>query len=391
LNYLAEILAFNNWIEFNSNINKSDVCLWHALMAMANRFGWKEFNVPISVLTLKSKLNRSSIYRSRNKLKQLGLIEFTERSGNQCSVYKINSITKIYDRNTAKIKIQNDTQIKTTKIVQCDTKCVKQSDTQQETRCGIQIVQCDTKCVKQSDTQQETRCGTQNDTKNEIIKIVSQYDTQNDTQNEISEFVSQYDTQSGTQSGTQSETIHKTKNQKREKENPLKGVKEKEIAKNAKSVLSPENKRGELCAKIKLVSSRQANKHARFRKETKPVLFQANKRGELCAKIKPVLFQENNRKDSYGEFSNVLLSAGEVDKLGTRLGKTAEGYINYMSCYLESSGKKYKSHYATILSWLAKDKLEAMRKREETKISRPSYDLAEYERISLASFRRMRC
>jgi hypothetical protein len=337
-------------------------------MAMANRFGWKEFNVPISVLTLKSKLNRSSIYRSRNKLKQLGLIEFTERSGNQCSVYKINSIAKIYDRNTAQIKIQNDTQIKTTKIVQCDTKCVKQSD-----------------------TQQETRCGTQNDTKNEITKIVSQYDTQNDTQNEISEFVSQYDTQSGTQSGTQSETIHKTKNQKREKENPLKGVKEKEIAKNAKSVLSPENKRGELCAKIKLVSSRQANKHARFRKETKPVLFQANKRGELCAKIKPVLFQANNRKDSYGEFSNVLLSAEEVDKLGTRLGKTAEGYINYMSCYLESSGKKYKSHYATILSWLAKDKLEAMRKREETKISRPSYDLAEYERISLASFRRMRC
>ena len=69
MNYLKEILAFENWKRFNSAINKSDIGLWYTLMAIANRFNWEEFTVPISTLILESRLNQSAIYRARNKLK----------------------------------------------------------------------------------------------------------------------------------------------------------------------------------------------------------------------------------------------------------------------------------------------------------------------------------
>jgi len=41
---------------------------------MANRFYWKEFNVPMLTLLSESKLTKNDLYKSRNKLKQL-LIE----------------------------------------------------------------------------------------------------------------------------------------------------------------------------------------------------------------------------------------------------------------------------------------------------------------------------
>ncbi len=196
MNYLAEILAFNNWIRYNSGINKSDICLWHALMYMANRFYWKEFNVPMLTLLSESKLTKNDLYKSRNKLKQFGLLEFKERGGNKSTIYKMNS-------------------------------------------------------------------------------VVSLYDTQN---------VTQIITQDMTQSMAQNVNILKTRNKKPETRNKKEIIKEK-----------------------------------------------------------------------FGEFENVLLSADELQKLKSKLGTEAESYIERLSSYIASSGKKYKSHYATILSWTQKD------------------------------------
>lgn len=196
MNYLAEILAFNNWIRYNSGINKSDICLWHALMYMANRFHWKEFNVPMLTLLSESKLTKNDLYKSRNKLKQFGLLDFKERGGNKSTIYKMNSVVSLY--------------------------------------------------------------GTQSDT--------------------------QMITQDMTQSMTQNVNILKTRNEKRETRNKKEIVKEK-----------------------------------------------------------------------FGEFENVLLSTEEFQKLKLKLGDETENYIERLSSYIESSGKKYKSHYATILSWTQKD------------------------------------
>lgn len=201
MNYLSEILAFNNWIRYNSAITKSDICLWHSLMSMANRFAWKEFTSPILTLLSESKLTKNEFYKSRNKLKQFGLIDFKERGGNKATVYKVNSVVSLYEK-------QNQTQIMT-----------------------------------------------------------------------------QSDTQIDTQTVTQNVNINKTKNQKPKTRN------KKEI-----------------------------------------------------------------NKESFGEFENVRLSEQELSKLKTRFGEDANSYIERLSNYISSSGKRYKSHYATILTWAENDK-----------------------------------
>lgn len=61
-------------------------------------------------------------------------------------------------------------------------------------------------------------------------------------------------------------------------------------------------------------------------------------------------------KKQFGEFENVFLSEQEFDKLQTRFGEEANSYIERLSNYIASSGKRYKSHYATILTWAEKDK-----------------------------------
>ena len=213
MNYLKEILTFENWLDYNSAINKSDIRLWYTLMFTANRFNWKEFSIPISALMFKSKLSKNDVYRSRNKLKQMGLIDFKERNGNQCAIYKINSCISVF----------------------------------------------------------ETQAGTQND-----IGL----DTASDTANNTSSTTG-YATTINTPFNANVGNINKTRN----------------ININKKEIY----------------------------------------------------------KEKFGEFGNVFLSADELQKLKSKFGAEAENYIEKLSSYIASSGKKYKSHYATILSWTQKD------------------------------------
>ena len=59
-------------------------------------------------------------------------------------------------------------------------------------------------------------------------------------------------------------------------------------------------------------------------------------------------------KHKYGEYSNVLLTDEELDKL-KELFPDWEDRIERLSSYVASTGKKYKSHYATIRNWARKD------------------------------------
>ena len=60
-------------------------------------------------------------------------------------------------------------------------------------------------------------------------------------------------------------------------------------------------------------------------------------------------------KKHFGEFNNVLLTETEYQKLKEKLGDLADKLIEDLSLYIASKGKKYKSHYATILSWSRKN------------------------------------
>lgn len=76
------------------------------------------------------------------------------------------------------------------------------------------------------------------------------------------------------------------------------------------------------------------------------------------SKSSPEKVKEKQKKikRSYGEFKNVKLTDEEVNKLKDRFPESYEGKINDLSFYIESKGAKYKSHYATILTWDRKDK-----------------------------------
>ena len=59
-------------------------------------------------------------------------------------------------------------------------------------------------------------------------------------------------------------------------------------------------------------------------------------------------------KHKYGEYNNVLLTDEELDKLKSEYSDYQER-IERLSSYVASTGKSYKSHYATIRNWARKD------------------------------------
>ena len=62
---------------------------------------------------------------------------------------------------------------------------------------------------------------------------------------------------------------------------------------------------------------------------------------------------QTDEKKSYGELNNVMLTFEEYRKLEKR---NLLYLIDDLSFYIASTGKKYKSHYATICQWANKDK-----------------------------------
>lgn len=63
-------------------------------------------------------------------------------------------------------------------------------------------------------------------------------------------------------------------------------------------------------------------------------------------------------KHKHGEYQNVLLTDAELEKLKQEYPDYLER-IERLSEYIASSGKAYKSHYATIRAWARKDKEKA--------------------------------
>lgn len=80
------------------------------------------------------------------------------------------------------------------------------------------------------------------------------------------------------------------------------------------------------------------------------------------------------KKHKYGEYTNVLLTDEELDKLKAEY-SDLEDRIERLSSYIASTGKAYKSHYATIRNWARKD---AGRMNTNVPDSRPDERTAKY-------------
>ena len=78
----------------------------------------------------------------------------------------------------------------------------------------------------------------------------------------------------------------------------------------------------------------------------------------------------------FGRYKNVFLSEKELAELQTELPSKWEYYIDRLSGYIASSGKKYKNHAATIRRWAADDEAK---KAPKQKI--PDYSYREGESL----------
>lgn len=85
--------------------------------------------------------------------------------------------------------------------------------------------------------------------------------------------------------------------------------------------------------------------------------------------------KESNTKESstkretrhkYGEYGNVLLSDSDMQKLKTEFPTDWEERIENLSNYMESKGKTYKNHLATIRNWARRDRSSKKVSRETT-------------------------
>lgn len=87
-------------------------------------------------------------------------------------------------------------------------------------------------------------------------------------------------------------------------------------------------------------------------------------------------------KNSYGEFKNVRMTTAEFEKLVQAEGADrANALIEELSSYLESSGKRYKSHYATLLNWgrrKEKEKKDAPKSFKQQDLDRQAQQVRDY-------------
>ena len=123
MGYIDEINAFQQWLLTATNVSATDIALWYALMHYNNTTGWKrEFNVAIKTLEVSTKSTKPTVIKARNKLKQLGLIDFISREGNQSAIYRMIPFRKEFELN-------NFTQMDTQSYTQMDTQSYTQVDT----------------------------------------------------------------------------------------------------------------------------------------------------------------------------------------------------------------------------------------------------------------------
>ena len=130
-------------------------------------------------------------------------------------------------------------------------------------------------------------------------------------------------------------------------------LKEKDDYIFSESLLRRMEIKAERSKKLSLAGRKGGLKAARLKQESKQgssIKGKERKGKEIKGK------EIKEKKNTYGEFNNVLLSDTEKKKLVAKFGETDTDYwIEKVSEYCERTGKEYASHYLTILSWERKE------------------------------------
>ena len=122
-------------------------------------------------------------------------------------------------------------------------------------------------------------------------------------------------------------------------------------------------------------SSTEAERKRAARLENKALLQPRTKGGHLSdirppeKEIEIELEKEREREEGqsapavFGKYQNVFLTDSELAELKEEIPEKWEYYIDRLSGYIASTGKKYQNHAATILRWAADDTAKAAPKQ----------------------------
>ena len=122
-------------------------------------------------------------------------------------------------------------------------------------------------------------------------------------------------------------------------------------------------------------SSTEAERKRAARLENKALLPPRTKGGHLSdirppeKEIEIELEKEREREEGqsapavFGKYQNVFLTDTELAELKEEIPEKWEYYIDRLSGYIASTGKKYQNHAATILRWAADDTAKAAPKQ----------------------------
>lgn len=99
----------------------------------------------------------------------------------------------------------------------------------------------------------------------------------------------------------------------------------------------------------------------------------------------------NNSKEKERYMEVVFLTQDEYKKLIEEIGEpSTKEYVKDLSLYIQSKGKKYKSHYATILAWYRKDEKQGKVRRPQDDESQPKYIPKELSKLTPEQIERNR-
>ena len=107
MNYIAEINAFERWLESNF-LPAGSQLLWYKLIMLNNRAGWLEWIVVDNrrLMVLMQAGSENTFIRARDRLTESGLVAYKKGKKGSPNRYHICSLCK----NTAKIEVQTEVQ-----------------------------------------------------------------------------------------------------------------------------------------------------------------------------------------------------------------------------------------------------------------------------------------
>lgn len=122
MDYIGEIKGFYD-LMLTNQLSTGQIALWHGLMHICNKSHWtRQITVSNQVLESITGLSRKGVYKARNMLKQIGLIDF-RANGTKATTYTVKSVNEV-------LTMVNSTQAGTQASTQPGTQDSTQDSTQ---------------------------------------------------------------------------------------------------------------------------------------------------------------------------------------------------------------------------------------------------------------------